>query len=56
MVKALVLEGKGRMIHLTDIKSGFIGSSSIVGNNIPVGVGLGLAIKLKKKKIFQLYT
>ena len=43
-------KGKGGSMHLTDVKSGFMGSSSIVANNIPVGVGLGLALKLKQKK------
>ena len=31
-------------------KKGFMGSSSIVGNSIPLGVGLGLSLKLKKSK------
>ncbi len=44
--------GKGGSMHLVDKKNGFMGSSSIVGNSIPVGVGLGMSIKLKKKKIF----
>jgi pyruvate dehydrogenase E1 component alpha subunit len=42
--------GKGGSMHLVDKKNGFMGSSSIVGNSIPVGVGLGLSIKLKKRK------
>jgi TPP-dependent pyruvate/acetoin dehydrogenase alpha subunit len=42
--------GKGGSMHLVDKKNGFMGSSSIVGNSIPVGVGLGLSIKLKKQK------
>lgn len=42
--------GKGGSMHLIDKKKGFFGSSSIVGNNIPIGVGLGLAIKLMKRK------
>ena len=42
--------GKGGSMHLIDKKKGFFGSSSIVGNNIPIGVGLGLAIKIMKRK------
>ena len=42
-------------MHLIDTSIGFMGSSSIVGNNIPVGVGLGLGIKLKRQKIFLLF-
>lgn len=42
--------GKGGSMHLVDKKKGFMGSSSIVGNSIPIGVGLGLSIKLNKKK------
>ncbi len=42
--------GKGGSMHLVDKKNGFMGSSSIVGNSIPVGVGLGMSIKLKKLK------
>ena len=42
--------GRGGSMHLTDKKKGFMGSSSIVGNSIPLGVGLGLSLKLKKSK------
>lgn len=42
--------GKGGSMHLIDKNKGFYGSSSIVGNNIPVGLGLALGIKLKKLK------
>ena len=42
--------GKGGSMHLTDRKKGFMGSSSIVGNSIPLGVGLGLSLKIKKSK------
>jgi len=42
--------GKGGSMHLIDKKKGFMGSSSIVGNSIPLGVGLGLSLKLKKSK------
>ena len=37
-------------MHLVDKDKGFMGSSSIVGNSIPLGVGLGLSLKLKKSK------
>ena len=33
-------------MHLTDKNIGFIGSTAIVGNTIPIGVGLGNAIKI----------
>ena len=42
--------GKGGSMHLVDKQKGFMGSSSIVGNSIPLGVGLGLSLKLKKSK------
>lgn len=42
--------GKGGSMHLVDKSKGFMGSSSIVGNSIPLGVGLGLSQKLKKTK------
>ena len=42
--------GRGGSMHLVDKDKGFMGSSSIVGNSIPLGVGLGLSLKLKKSK------
>ena len=42
--------GKGGSMHLVDKKNGFMGSSSIVGNSIPIGVGLGMSLKIKKIK------
>ena len=42
--------GKGGSMHLIDKKKGFMGSSSIVGNSIPLGVGLGLSLKLNRSK------
>ncbi len=42
--------GKGGSMHLVDKKNGFMGSSSIVGNSIPIGVGLGMSLKLNKLK------
>ena len=41
--------GKGGSMHLIDKKNGFMGTSAIVGNSIPLGVGLSLSIKLQKK-------
>ena len=37
-------------MHLTDKKSGFILSSAIVGNSIPIGVGLAYSKRIKKEK------
>ena len=39
--------GKGGSMHLVDKNVNFMGSTSIVGNSIPVGVGLGLSIRLQ---------
>ena len=33
---------------VADRKVGFMGTSAIVGNSIPVGVGFGLSSKIKK--------
>tara|TARA_B100000315_G_C14574011_1_gene587025 strand:+ start:1111 stop:2127 length:1017 start_codon:yes stop_codon:yes gene_type:complete len=38
--------GKGGSMHLIDKRVGFMGSTAIVGNTIPLAVGLGLSIKL----------
>tara|TARA_B100000809_G_C15114428_1_gene521847 strand:+ start:93 stop:1124 length:1032 start_codon:yes stop_codon:yes gene_type:complete len=35
--------GKGGSMHLVDLSAGFLGSTAIVGNTIPVGVGIALA-------------
>lgn len=40
-------KGRGGSMHLTDLAVGFIGSTAIVGNSIPIGVGLGLSLQLK---------
>lgn len=37
--------GLGGSMHLIDTNVGFMGTSAIVGNSIPVGVGLGLALR-----------
>ena len=42
--------GKGGSMHLIDTSVGFMGSTAIVANSIPVGVGLGLSIKLHGTK------
>ena len=38
--------GRGGSMHLIDMKVGFMGTTAIVGNSIPIGVGLGLSIQL----------
>src|SRR3990167_5343934 len=38
--------GRGGSMHLIDQSVGFMGSTAIVGNTIPIGVGLGLSIHL----------
>ena len=38
--------GRGGSMHLIDTKVGFMGTTAIVGNSIPIGVGLGLSIQL----------
>jgi len=40
--------GRGGSMHLFDESVGFMGSSAIVGNSIPVGTGLALSQKLLK--------
>ncbi len=40
--------GKGGSMHLVDLDAGFMGSSAIVGNSIPIGVGLGMSLRLDK--------
>ena len=39
--------GKGGSMHLIDLQAGFMGTSAIVGNSIPIGVGLALAAQYK---------
>ena len=39
--------GVGGSMHLIDTSAGFMGTSAIVGNSIPVGVGLALALQAK---------
>ncbi|WP_430396134.1 thiamine pyrophosphate-dependent dehydrogenase E1 component subunit alpha [Ferrovibrio sp.] len=38
--------GRGGSMHLIDESVGFMGTTAIVGNSVPIGVGLGLSIKL----------
>ena len=40
--------GRGGSMHLIDTKIGFMGSTAIVGNTIPIGVGLALSLQLQK--------
>lgn len=42
--------GIGGSMHLTDKSKGFIMSTAIVANSIPVGVGLSLSQKIERKK------
>lgn len=42
-------KGKGGSMHLIDESVNFMGSTSILGNNIPVGVGLALSSKKLNK-------
>ena len=49
-------KGRGGSMHLTDLSVGFVGSTAIVSNSIPVGVGLSLSSKiLGKKQITIIY-
>jgi len=41
-------KGRGGSMHLVDLSVGFMGSTAIVGNSIPIGAGLGLSLKLDK--------
>ena len=42
--------GKGGSMHLVDNSCGFVGTSAIVANSIPLGVGLSMSIKLNKSQ------
>jgi len=42
--------GRGGSMHLNDRSCGFIASTPIVANSIPIGVGLALSKKIKKEK------
>ena len=41
-------KGRGGSMHLVDLEKGFLGSSAIVGNSIPIGVGVGYAKQLSE--------
>jgi TPP-dependent pyruvate/acetoin dehydrogenase alpha subunit len=41
-------KGRGGSMHLIDLSVGFLGSSAIVGNSIPIGVGSGFSHKLNE--------
>jgi pyruvate dehydrogenase E1 component alpha subunit len=41
-------QGRGGSMHLADKSIGFMGTSAIVGNSIPIGVGLGLFLQIQK--------
>ena len=41
-------KGRGGSMHLIDLSIGFLGSSAIVANSIPIGVGAGFTHKLDK--------
>lgn len=40
-------KGRGGSMHLIDLSVGFMGTSAIVGNSIPVGVGFALSAKIR---------
>jgi TPP-dependent pyruvate/acetoin dehydrogenase alpha subunit len=42
--------GRGGSMHLIDLERGFLGSSAIVGNSIPVGVGSAYSHKLLRNQ------
>lgn len=44
-------KGAGGSMHLADKSKGFMGSSAIVGNSVPVGVGLGLSLKFTAENL-----
>ena len=41
--------GKGGSMHLIDEKTGFMGSTAIVGGTVPLGVGLAYGMMIKQK-------
>lgn len=43
-------KGRGGSMHLIDLEKGFLGSSAIVGNSIPIGVGVGYGKQINKDR------
>jgi TPP-dependent pyruvate/acetoin dehydrogenase alpha subunit len=43
-------KGNGGSMHLIDRSCGFLGSTSIVGGTVPIGVGIAFSEKLKEQK------
>ncbi len=41
--------GRGGSMHLVDRRVGFMGSTAIVANSIPIGVGLALSLQLRRQ-------
>lgn len=41
--------GRGGSMNLSDLQAGFVASTAIVGNTVPIGVGLAFAQQLKKE-------
>ncbi len=41
-------QGRGGSMNLSDLSAGFVASTAIVGNSIPIGVGLAFSQSLKK--------
>lgn len=41
--------GRGGSMHLSDPAAGFVASTAIVGNSIPLGVGVALALQMQGK-------
>jgi TPP-dependent pyruvate/acetoin dehydrogenase alpha subunit len=44
-------QGRGGSMHLSNLQSGFVASTAIVGNIVPIGVGLAFAEQFKKTNI-----
>lgn len=42
-------QGRGGSMNLSDLQAGFVASTAIVGNTVPIGVGLAFAQQLKKE-------
>jgi len=42
--------GRGGSMHLIDKSVGFLGSTAIVGNSVPIGTGLALSLQVKKSR------